>query len=402
MKAVGIDVGLMNWVCILDEKGKETIPKFEISNSLSGFKKLEKHIDKDSKICLEDTGSYSLPLFTYLRARGYDIIRINGKFSKSLREYMKPSMKTDLLDCEVLAKIRLVEKVVPSFIGYRSHDSSPLKRLARLYWFYCSRNRKLKQKLNSVIFCICPELSGILSETTCNTVLGILRYIDLSQKVLPDTKEVYNTLRKNNVYTHKRWVTKIWPVISTGIGLKAFQGDDLRAMIDSCFCDTKCLQKLRKQLEERLKQTPYFKLLNLAYIGPVSAATLAGEIGDVRRFPTSKKFVKYCGFHFGRDQSGQKDRSFINRSGGLIKFSLRTIILQLRIHNPKFKSFYERLKAKNKKKYAINYSLIRKCLVWLYHEMWKCHTEQNNYNTLENIKKETAIPVPGYCQLASA
>ncbi len=372
MKYCGIDVGGTNWVSIEDENGKK-LKRFEIGHSREDFEKIESFIDKDTEICLEDTGVYSHPLFEYFRSKGYSIRRINGWKAKHLRKFIKGRMKTDLNDCEVLAKVKKVEAITGETTTYADYETSPLKNCARAYWNLTNQLSKLKSKIKQTIFLICPELRKNFSDAFCLSILYLLRYLTITELKKLTPEEILEKLRKHEKTVSITNIRKVQESLRDSIGLFGYQDANFNVLTDLYLGLYESSLKLSRQMQEEILKTDYAELLNLPHVGATIAGIVIGEIGDIDKFPNHKKFVNYCGYDFAKEQSCSKDKEYMGRTGSLIRDTLSTVAMSFikDKDNNKFKKFHAHLKNRGKKPKICFNAAKRKLLVWLYYEMKK-------------------------------
>lgn len=126
-----------------------------------------------------------------------------------------------------------------------------------------------------------------------------------------------------------------------------------------------------------MNKTPYVKLLERRGYGPISLAAIIGEVGDIRRFTTYKKFVKYCGFDVSEKQSGKyaSTHCFITKQGNRYLRSMfyNLVLPQLTNKDEEFHEFYKRLKDKGKHTTTCMVAVARKIAVRTYFDLMRCH-----------------------------
>jgi len=386
MQYVGIDAGRKHWVCILDEKQKEVVPRFCIQNTRADYDRLEKLLGKQDKLCIEDTGSYSRPIFQYLKSRGYDIILIKGLRSKRLREFLRDSWKTDLMDCHVLALVRALEHTLPTTDLETHQTQDALKPLVRLYCDHANRRGKLRQRLYSIIQHSYPELSDQFAEPTCQTVLGILRFAP--RETWNDTNHVCAILKEHELQCSRKDIERALACFRNTVGTSSPADTSVSFFIDSYWSEIRLLEQLEVQLARMLLRSPYATLVSLPYIGLITTAILVSEAGDIRRFANPKKFVKYCGFRFSKEQSGDMNLQKLHSVSTPVRWVLSSVVLNLMKYDTTLKAFAERLRARGKKPLIIRFAVARKLLVRLYFEMKKRQhmTPEDNVRALQEGK----------------
>jgi transposase len=104
------------------------------------------------------------------------------------------------------------------------------------------------------------------------------------------------------------------------------------------------LKPLDRRIARELERFPN-TLLSVPGIGPVYAAGLVAEIGDVARFPDDDALAKYAGLWWPRRQSGDfeaADRPLSKAGNAYLRYYLCEAANSLRVHNEAYRRFYER------------------------------------------------------------
>jgi transposase len=121
-------------------------------------------------------------------------------------------------------------------------------------------------------------------------------------------------------------------------------------------------------------QRPVFnRLQTIPGVGPYIAASLIGEIQDMKRFTTTKSVIAYAGLDPRIKQSGKS----LNSTGKLTKrgssYLRRSLFIAANIarqHDPQFRALYDKKRAEGKRYTVANCVVARKLLtivraVWL-------------------------------------
>jgi transposase len=90
-------------------------------------------------------------------------------------------------------------------------------------------------------------------------------------------------------------------------------------------------------------------LTDIVGVGPVTAATILGEVGDVARFATSDHFASYTGTAPIEASSGDVTRHRLSRAGNRrLNSALHVVALSHKRHDPRGKAYYQRKLAAGK------------------------------------------------------
>ncbi|WP_347473452.1 IS110 family transposase [Clostridium sp. CT7] len=111
MISVGIDVSKnKSTVCIRKLYGEILEKPFEVKHTLEELKKLADKIisfDEESKVILEATGHYHIPVVSYLQERGIWVSVVNPMLMKKYASISIRKGKTDKLDSKTISKFGL-------------------------------------------------------------------------------------------------------------------------------------------------------------------------------------------------------------------------------------------------------------------------------------------------------
>jgi len=373
---VGIDAGINHCICIKDDDGK-ILNKFFINNSKNDYGKLTSLIDRTAKICIEDTGTYSLLIYSFLSKQGYDIKRINSFKAEKLRQFLNDNVKTDSKDAEFLADLR---KIKDDFIIKDITNNIELKKLSRLYDFMVHYQSKVKNKLIDELFRVCPELKSKFSRKLSVTSLRLLEHFGV-KGIQKNSFECLCKYSKDHMLgLHYSVIKKIKDAFTQTVGISKKDYINLNSLITLYFDNQNNIDNMVKKLKEMIDNSEYKNLLTLPGINVITASVIIGEIGNVMRFDNCKQIVKFAGLDVKITQSGSKRGHIVlsKRGNSRIRKTLfMTTLKFIGIKNKnKFKGFYERLKAKNKQSFTCISAVSRKILIWLYFEMVRCHTKK--------------------------
>jgi transposase len=118
---------------------------------------------------------------------------------------------------------------------------------------------------------------------------------------------------------------------------------------DVAVCDRK-IDAVDKRIAEAVKASAS-TLTDIVGVGPVTAATILGEVGDVARFTTADRFASYTGTAPLEVSSGDVVRHGLSRAGNRrLNNALHIVALSNKRHDPRGKAYYERKLAAGKGK----------------------------------------------------
>ena len=114
MISVGIDVSKgKSTVCILKPGGEVIKPPFEMDHTvenLDSLVSLIKSFDEETRVVLEDTGHYHLPVASYLSSHGIFVCCVNALRMKKYCSQSIRRAKTDKIDAVRISSLSLLSE----------------------------------------------------------------------------------------------------------------------------------------------------------------------------------------------------------------------------------------------------------------------------------------------------
>ena len=142
----------------------------------------------------------------------------------------------------------------------------------------------------------------------------------------------------------KDLVAKVRPRDSAGKARRQLAVD----LID----DVTVFDRKIKAVDERIVDAVHASgttLTDIVGVGPVTAATILGEVGDVARFATADHFASYTGTAPLEVSSGEVQRHRLSRAGNRrLNSALHVIALSNKRYDTQGKAYYERKLAAGK------------------------------------------------------
>lgn len=384
----GIDVSKhQHEVCMLDPEG-ECVLRLRISNNLKGFEKLLKalktlEINPDNVLlCLEATGHYWLSLFSFLEHRGFQLHVINPIQSDALRNLYVRKAKTDTKDALLLAD--MVRLGFTSQTKLAPETTLKLQTLSRARFSFVHQVAGLKNQILGILDRIFPEYAKCFSSVFVQTSRELLKtYTEPEELAQVDLAELTQFLAKHSrgrLGQDRAEQIKSLAQGTVGIrlALDAFTLQ-LRLLVEQVsFIEDQIstIEEAMDQVMEELRPegADYRHVLEtIPGIGPVLAASIIGEIGDIDRFRSAKALVAFAGLDATVRSSGQfegtKNR-MSKRGSPVLRHSLWLAAVSARRFNPELKEYYE-LKRSQGKHSNIATGAVARRMAHLVHSIWK-------------------------------
>ena len=354
MNAVGIDVSKgKSTVAILRPGRKVVSSPFEVSHDpreLSELVTLIKSLDGDTKIVMEYTGNYYLPIALFLQRSGLFVSVVNPILVK---DYSNKSLtvrkgKTDKKDSIKLAAFALDRWNELPLFSARSDTRTLLKAYNRQYNQYIKLKVMLKNNLISILDLTFPGVNTLFN-TPAKKVDGHEKWIDFVLKfphcecISRKTYSVFSNCylswcRKFGYYFSEIKAKEIYEFARNSAPSLA-DSEAAHALVSAAILQLNTLNEtlasLQKDMDLLAGSLPeYDTVMSLFGVGSVLGSQLIAEIGDVSRFSNKKALVGFAGIDAPPFQSGNfnpQSRSISKRGSSALRktlFQIMSVILQ--------------------------------------------------------------------------
>ena len=318
MISVGIDVSKgESTVCVMKPGGEVLKPPFKMLHSIEDIVHLcdlIKSYDEETRVVLEDTGHYHLPVVSLLVEKGIFVCTVNALRMKKYCSQSIRKAKTDKIDSVRIASYGLtywyeLTPVMPPKDVYRE-----LKLLARQYYQTVSILVKAKVNLSNLLDQVMPGIQNLMSDSPSNhkltdfvdrywhyghiLAMGEKRFItDYCKWAKKKGYRVYERLAKEILAVAQNGI----PVLPNSLSTKLVVQEAVRVIHQvELSRDT-----ILAQMQELAKSLPEYSVVrNMPCIGDVLAPRIIAEIGDVKRFRNKHSLIAYAGIDPPPYQSG--------------------------------------------------------------------------------------------------
>ena len=399
---VGIDVSkFKHTVAIIDQNGEVRKKSFDISNSREGFDSLLNELGllglkEQIKIGMEATGHYMNCLVRCLISNGYQVQIYNPSLIARFRESEAVNLaKTDNLDAMLIAK----------YIATHPFTSSPqisyligeIRKISRAKYFlfgdktacynhllryldetfpefvsFFKKNEDGSRKNMSRSLFESPTIRFLLSEYTSATKMARMRV---------ETGETLRRMSKGAISFNR--FNQLRELAKNSIGYSTEVDEQIiRNLVDQVRIIDGEIDNLNELLDPLMEELNS-PILSIPGIGVNLAAMILGEIGDINRFSSPEKLIKFAGLDVKVYQSGTINiKGHIRKRGSpILRYALALSVQKLRIHSPVFSEYYysklRQGKATNVAIIATTRKLIR--------VIWKMMTTNQIF---DNIKRD--------------
>ena len=341
------------------------ICNFSVANSLDGSKKLvknilsalEKHSLGEVVIGLESTSVYGENLVYFLRedgslaARENRIHVLNPKQVKKFKEAYNDLPKNDFIDSFVIADCLRFGRINKA-VYLDDYRYTALKTLTRARFYAVQNLAKEKQRLINIIFKKYSSLTQdkVFSDKFGKTALSVYTDFDsvdtLANMDLNELTEFIKKKGKNRFDDPDSVAQALQKAARSSYRLPKTINDSINQVLSVSINSIRAIEAqikaLEKAIAEQMDLIPN-TLQSVPGIGPVYAAGIIAEIGDINRFNNQAALAKYAGLAWTQHQSGDfesKVTHLIHTGNRFLKYYLCEAAFSLVRCDTEYNRFY--------------------------------------------------------------
>ena len=345
---VGIDIGkFRHCACFAVSSGKVLRRKFFFTNTIDGFNNLirqSKYYQKKNNLPkvifgMEPSGSYWFHTYEFLELRGKKAVTVSPLAVRRNRETINVSKdKTDPKDAHNITDLVAQGKFYLPV--YRDKEIRQLKRLMQLYYRLTRQRASLKCRLRGVVGYIFPELEHYFTDITAKSMMLILEKATFPEKIVEMGKDQFTSfLIKRNPRLSWRRAEEIYRRAQDSVGITGEEEAtslEIRLLLQEFKSIKENVALINAKVQAIVKmREDYGLLLTIQGVGPITAASLIAEIGDITNFSSGKQLIKLAGLDLYGLESGISIHSQrkISKRG---RKTLRTVVYRAAVSCVRF------------------------------------------------------------------
>ena len=400
MNCVGIDVSKgKSMIAVMRPFGEVVLSPFEVqytASELSELTKTLKSLVGETRVVMEATGNYHVPIALALQGAGFYVSIVNAILVHDYGNNSLRRAKTDKKDAIKLANYGLDHWLtLPRYVP-EEDTRMMLKVCYRQYQQYSKVQTILKNNLISLLDTTFPSINRMFNSPIRSD--GREKWLDFV-----DTFWHCECVSKlsENVFSAKyqKWCQR------NGYNFSQTKAQQLHSFARSCMTSlpksetTKLLVKqaivqlqatssslaaLKQKMNILAEQLPeYPVVMGMFGVGPALGPQLMAEIGDVRRFHSKKALVAFAGIDAPPYQSGQMDirsRSISKRGSSALRRTLFLVMGVYLQHSPEQEPIYQFMDKKRAegKPYKVYMMASANKFLRVYYATVKAHLEALN------------------------
>ncbi len=375
---VGIDVAKrQHRIAVLDASGVPLEKPFSIANTYDGMSTLLERLSvwaEAIEIGLEATGHYWLALFEWLTRADFTVHVLNPLQVHAYQRSGIRKRKNDTIDAVWIADFVR--------IGGARHTSDPtvmpiymqLRQLSRFRFSLVEQIGDTKRRILSLLDRVFPEYESLFSSVFLLSSRQLLADAVTAQEFaafdLDELTRILKTASRGRL--GRKQAENLQQAARRSVGV-TFLADASRIQMGCLIAQldflTQQVDEIDGSLTELVAALPNQYLITIPGIGPVTAAAILGEIGDIQRFETLKQLVAYAGIDPVVYQSGQfeaRQTRMSKRGSPYLRHALWMAATVARLHDPELKVYYQKRRDAGKAHGTIIGAICRKLLARIF------------------------------------
>lgn len=310
MYFAGVDIAKRRHeLCVIDDSG-DILLQLPVENTKRGFEKLltafrtKQLTNQNVRFCLEATGHYWIALYCQLKEHGFSVDVVNPIQSDALRNLYIRKTKTDQKDSFILADLLRLGRATSTQLA--SETVLKLQTLSRMRFEFVSQIGGLKNKVIGILDRIFPEYPGCFSDVFIKTSRELLKQYSSPEELAEvDLTELSDFLREHSrgrigMDRAERIQNLARGTFGISIAIDAFTLE-LRLLLQQIEFIEEQIKEIEDAIDQVMEEmrpsdeTPYRHVIEtIPGIGPVLAAAIIGEVGDITRFKNAKALVAFA------------------------------------------------------------------------------------------------------------
>ncbi|KIP24953.1 transposase family protein [Bacillus thuringiensis serovar morrisoni] len=360
---VGLDVSSFDMkVCFLNGDG-EKLDSFSVSNDLPGATTLKekllqciagKEVDI-LKIGLESTSVYSFhpSMFLHhdidLQRFGAKVFLLNPKQVTNFKKSYSDMNKTDEIDAFVIADYLRFGRNQMSIVKESQYVA--LQQLTRSRYQLVKMLTKEKQHFLQHLSFKCNTFSqevdtSVFGSAMTELFLEKFSLEELANMPLEELAEFLQEKSRNRFGDPKCVAASIQKAVKASYRLDKVVEDSIDVILGTSIAVIRTFQQQIKELEKSIKKIMAGltqTLESIPGVGPVFAAGIIAEIGQIERFDDETKIAKYAGLYWRKHQSGRftaEDTSLSRTGNHYLRYYLVEAANSVRKHVSDYQEYY--------------------------------------------------------------
>lgn len=361
---VGIDVSSEKLdSCFLDSEDQVLLEE-SLPNTIAGASQIREHILKFNKsvhydriiVGMEATSVYSFHPSTFLaedqdlKALNVEVVVMNPKAIHRFKGLFDED-KTDQIDAYRIADFLRFDRFNVSLL--KEEQYMALQRLTRSRYQLICQLTEMKQHFLENLYYKCNTLTkeidtSVFGSTMMDLLTDSMSLDEIAAMPLENLAAFLQAKGRGRFSDPDKLAQSISKAIKGSYRLGKVMQDSVDVVLASYAMMIRTLKKeiqaLDKAIQHLITTVPESKsLLSIPGIGPVYAAGILAELGQIDRFEDEAKIAKYAGLYWKRKQSGnfESERTVMTKTGNhYLRYYLVEAAGSVMRNEPVYREYY--------------------------------------------------------------
>ncbi|QXM06933.1 IS110 family transposase [Crassaminicella indica] len=361
---IGIDVSSEKLdICFLDSED-QILLEISLPNNIIGASKIKEHIIRFTEhiqykriiVGMEATSVYSFHPSAFLaedaelKSLGIEVVVMNPKTIHRFKGLFEED-KTDKIDAYRIADFLRFDRFNISLI--KEEQYMALQRLTRSRYQLIGQLTEMKQHFLENLYYKCNTLTkeidtSVFGSTMMDLLTDSMSLEDIANMSLEDLATVLQQKGRGRFSNPQKLAKSLSKAIRDSYRLGKVMKNSVDVVLASYAMMIKTIKKQIKELDKAIQALfevlPESKsLLSIPGIGPVYAAGIIAEIGQIERFENEAKIAKYAGLYWKRKQSGnfEAERTTMTKTGNhYLRYYLIEAANSVMRNEPVYREYY--------------------------------------------------------------
>lgn len=361
---VGIDVSSEKLdSCFLDSED-QTLLEESLPNTIAGASQIKAHILKFNEsvhydriiVGMEATSVYSFHPSTFLaedqdlKALKVEVVVMNPKAIHRFKGLFDED-KTDQIDAYRIADFLRFDRFNVSLL--KEEQYMALQRLTRSRYQLICQLTEMKQHFLENLYYKCNTLTkevdtSVFGSTMMDLLTDSMSLDEIAAMPLENLAAFLQEKGRGRFSDPDKLAKSISKAIKGSYRLGKMMQNSVDIVLASYAMMIRTLKKeiqaLDKAIQNLITTIPESKsLLSIPGIGPVYAAGILAELGQIERFEDEAKIAKYAGLYWKRKQSGnfESERTVITKTGNhYLRYYLVEAAGSVMRNEPVYREYY--------------------------------------------------------------
>lgn len=337
--------------------------KTDLASLLSLLDEMRELTECAPHIVLEATGHYSKSLVSFFESHAFPVVLLNPMLTHHQKKTSIRKIKTDAVDTFRIAQVFYLQ--YPKARVQMASEVLELQAYCRQADALNGMYTETQLHFQAVLDLLFPGYSKVFKHVCCPSSLLLLSAYPSPQDVLDaDREDVFQLLLKNRrgkSFNEEKLDLLVEAAKESLPDPSAHHANvtSLHTYIHLLSVYHHALKEIQQNMICQAETFPAYSLLrSIPGVGPLTAATILGEIGDIQRFPSAKQLTAYAGLDASVFESGTTFKSRSNKISKRGSTYLRKALYQATfagiskqkngVRNPDLYEFYQRKKDEGK------------------------------------------------------